>query len=112
MRAPEDEIDGVDSYTKILGPSAAAYVVLALRVLDIGLLALLGRHLGLDAWFFAVLAIALVVCALGVFRYLRSSTPSTAKRMQTVSVLLLLVLDLALTVAIALRYGASWGEPW
>ena len=34
IRAPEEEIEGVDSYTKIFGTYGAAYLVLLIRVID------------------------------------------------------------------------------
>ena len=47
IRAPEDEIEGVDTYTRVFGTYGAAWVVLLIRVIDTALVALVGWHLGL-----------------------------------------------------------------
>ena len=111
MKAPDDEIDGVDSYTKILGTFPAAYAVLTMRVADIGIAAAVGVHLDLGAWFYAVLALALVVCAASVVSFRTRLSSKTAGSMETYSVLLLLILNLSMAVAIALKYGITWGNP-
>ena len=111
MKAPDDEIDGVDSYTKILGTFTAAYAVLAMRVVDVGLAALVGLRLGLSPWFYVVLVLALAVCAASVLSFRVGLSPGTAKRMETYSVLLLLILNLSMAAAIAQEYGIAWGTP-
>lgn len=111
MKAPDDEIDGVDSYTKILGTFTAAYAVLAMRVVDVALAALVGLRLGLSAWFYVVLALALSVCVASVMSFRTNLSSRTAKKMETYSVLLLLILNLSMAVAIALKYGIAWGNP-
>jgi 4-hydroxybenzoate polyprenyltransferase len=62
IRAPEDEIEGVDSYTRVFGTYGAAYIVLLIRVIDTALVALVGWHLGLSPWFYAALVALFLVC--------------------------------------------------
>ena len=57
IRSPDQEIEGVDSYTRIFGTYGAARLVLLIRVIDTGLVALVGRHLGLDMWFYVALVV-------------------------------------------------------
>ena len=111
MKAPDDEIDGVDSYTKILGTFTAAYAVLAMRVIDVALAAAVGLHVGVGSWFYVVLALALAVCAASVIGFRTRLSSRSAKMMETYSVLLLLVLNLSMAAAIAMKYGIAWGNP-
>ncbi len=46
IRVPEEEIEGVDSYTRLFGTYGAAYLVLLIRVIDTGLVTLVALHLG------------------------------------------------------------------
>jgi 4-hydroxybenzoate polyprenyltransferase len=111
MKTPEDEVDGVDSYTKVLGTFTAAYAVLVLRAADVGLAAAVGLHLDVGRWFYVVLAVALAVCAASVVSFRTRLSPKTAKSMETYSVLLLLLLNLSMAVAVWLSYGVAWGNP-
>jgi 4-hydroxybenzoate polyprenyltransferase len=110
MKAPDDEVDGVDSYTKILGTFTAAYTVLALRVVDVGLVAMVGVRLGLSPWFHVVLVLALALCVASVLRFRLKLSSRTAKQMETYSVLLLLIVNLSMAAAIAQEYGIAWGS--
>ena len=69
IRAPEDEIEGLDSYSRVFGTYGAAYAVLAVRVVDTALVAVVGHHLGLSRWFYAALVVLFAVCASGVLHY-------------------------------------------
>lgn len=105
IRAPEQEIDGVDSYTRIFGTYGAAYLVLAIRVVDTALVALVGYHLGLSPWFYAALVGLFVVCLTGFFQYLRDTNARTAKRMETYAGIYIIAFDVILAVEIARRFG-------
>ena len=65
IRAPEDEIEGADTYTRVFGTYGAAWVVLLIRVIDTGLVALVGWHLGLAPWFYVALVALFLVCLVG-----------------------------------------------
>ncbi|HEY7216022.1 MAG TPA: UbiA family prenyltransferase [Thermoanaerobaculia bacterium] len=105
IRAPEDEIEGVDSYTRVFGTYGAAYVVLLIRVIDTGLVALVGWHLGLSPWFYAALVLLFLVCLTGFFQYRFHTNRKTAKRMETYAGMYVIAFDVILAVEIARRYG-------
>ncbi len=105
IRAPEEEVEGLDSYTKVFGTYGAAYVVLLVRVIDTGLVALVGRHIGLGGWFYAALVALFAVCLLGFFQYRLRTSPRTAKRMELYAGMYIVAFDLILAVEIARLYG-------
>lgn len=111
IRAPEEEIDGVDSYTSVFGTFGAAYAVLAVRVVDTALVALVGWHLGLSVWFYVVLIALFGVCMIGFLQYRFNVTPKTARRMETYAGMYVVAFDLLLVVELGRTYGiqfAGW----
>jgi 4-hydroxybenzoate polyprenyltransferase len=107
IRAPEDEIEGVETYTRIFGTYGAAYLVLFLRVIDTALVALVGWHLGLSPWFYAALIALFLVCLVGFFQYRFHTSRKTAKRMETYAGMYIIAFDLILAVEIARRFGVA-----
>ncbi|HEY0511475.1 MAG TPA: UbiA family prenyltransferase [Thermoanaerobaculia bacterium] len=105
IRAPADEIEGVETYTRIFGTYGAAYLVLLLRVIDTGLVALVGWHLGLSPWFYAALVALFLVCLVGFFQYRFDTNRKTAKRMETYAGMYIIAFDLILAVEIARKWG-------
>ncbi len=110
IRAPEQEIDGVDSYTKIIGPYGAAYVVLGIRVVDTVLVALVGLHLGLSRWFFLALIALFLICLVGFFQYRFRTSPKTAKRMEFYAGMYIVAFDLILALEIIRKFGLVLGD--
>lgn len=107
IRAPEDEIEGVETYTRIFGTYGAAWLVLVLRLIDTGLVALVGWHLGLSPWFYAALVALFAVCLVGFFQYRLNTTRKTAKRMETYAGLYIIAFDVILAVEIARKWGLA-----
>jgi 4-hydroxybenzoate polyprenyltransferase len=105
IRAPEDEIEGVDTYTRVFGTYGAAWIVLLIRVIDTGLVALVGWHLGLSPWFYAALVALFLVCLLGFFQYRFQTSRKTAKRMEVYAGMYIIAFDVILAVAIARQWG-------
>ena len=105
IRAPADEIEGVESYTRIFGTYGAAYLVLLIRVIDTGLVALVGWHLGLSAWFYGALVALFLVCLVGFFQYRLDTNRKTAKRMEIYAGMYIIAFDVILAVEIARRFG-------
>lgn len=105
IRAPEQEIEGVDSYTKVFGLYGAAWVVLGIRVVDTVLVALVGHHLGVSGWFYGALVVLFAVCLVGFFQYRFDTNPRTAKRMETYAGMYVIAFDLILAVEIVRRQG-------
>jgi 4-hydroxybenzoate polyprenyltransferase len=110
IRAPGEEIAGVDSYTRRFGTYGAAYVVLGIRVVDTLLVCLVGRHLGLSPGFYAVLALLFAVGMVGFLHYRLRTSPATARRMEFYAGLYVAAFDLALTVELV-RLGPLGGGP-
>lgn len=105
IRAPEQEIEGVDSYTKIFGTYGAAWLVLAIRVVDTAMVALVGYHLGLSVWFYIALVALFGVCLLGFLQYRFQTNAKTAKRMETYAGLYIIAFDLILAIEIVRKFG-------
>lgn len=105
IRAPEQEIEGVDSYTKLLGRYGAAWWVLAMRVIDTALVMLVGWHLQASIWFYLALVLLFVGCLFGFAKYMREQTPKTAGQMETWAGLYIIAFDLILSVELVARYG-------
>lgn len=105
IRAPEEEIDGVDSYSRILGRYGSAYAVLFMRVIDTALVMLVGWHLGLSIWFYALLILLFLICLIGFFQYRFHTTPATARRMEVYAGMYIIAFDLILAVELARQCG-------
>lgn len=107
IRTPAQEIEGVDSYTKIFGTYGAANVVLLVRVIDTGMVALVGWHLRASAWFYVALIVLFCVCLIAYFQYRIQTTPKSAKRMETYAGLYIIAFDLILAVELISRHGVE-----
>ncbi len=103
IRAPEQEIDGVESYTKIFGTFGAAYVVLLIRAIDTALVAAVGWHLGASRWFYIALVALYAVCLFGFFQYRFRPTPRHAKMMEVYAGMYMIVFDLLVAVELYAR---------
>jgi 4-hydroxybenzoate polyprenyltransferase len=110
IRAPEEEKEGIDTYTKRFGTYGAAYLVLAIRVVDTALVTLVGMHVGLSGWFYAWLLILFAVCTIGFFQFRFRTSAVTARRMQTYAGLYIVAFDWALAVELGRKYGLGLSE--
>ncbi|MES1241773.1 MAG: UbiA family prenyltransferase [Acidobacteriota bacterium] len=107
IRAPEDEIEGVATYTRVFGTYGAAWVVLLIRVIDTALVSLVGWHLGLSPWFYATLVALFAVSLVGFWQYRFHTSRKTAKRMETYAGMYIIAFDLILAIEIARKLGIS-----
>lgn len=107
IRAPEDEIEGVETYTRLFGTYGAAWIVLLIRVIDTALVALVGWHLGLAPWFYAALILLFAVCLVGFYQYRYHTNRKTAKRMEVYAGMYIIAFDLILAAAIAAKFGVE-----
>ena len=105
IRAPEQEIEGVESYTQIFGTYGAAYAVLLVRIFDTAIVALVGWHIGASQWFYIALIVLFGVCLVGFFQYRFRTSPQTAKRMETYAGIYIIAFDLILAVELISRMG-------
>lgn len=110
IRAPEDEIEGVDSYTRIFGTYGAAYIVLLIRVVDTAMVSFVGWRLGLSGLFYAVLVALFCVCMMGFLQFRFHTNTRTAKHMETYAGMYIIAFDLTLAVEIVRIYGLEL--PW
>jgi hypothetical protein len=109
IRAPEEEREGVDSYTKVFGTYGAAYLVILIRVIDTGLVTLVARHLQMSLWFYAWLWILFLVCMVGFFQYRLSTSPASARRMELYAGVYVVAFDLALAIELGRTCGVKFG---
>ena len=105
IRAPDDEIEGVDSYTRRCGTYGAAYLVLLTRVISTILVALVAHHLRLSVWFYVLLLLLFVVCLVGFLQFRFRPTPKSARRMEVYAAIYILAFDLALAIELGRQYG-------
>jgi 4-hydroxybenzoate polyprenyltransferase len=105
IRVPEDEIEGVDTYTRIFGTYGAAWVVLLIRMVDTALVSLVGWHLGLSPWFYAALIALFAVSLVGFFQFRFHTNRKTAKRMELYAGMYVIAFDVILAAAIVAQYG-------
>ena len=108
IRAPQDERETVQTYTKVFGTYGAAYAVLGIRIVDTAMVALVGFHLCLPWWFFAVLIVLYCVCLVGFFQYRLNTTRATAKRMEAYAGMYIIAFDITLAIALGARHGLSF----
>ena len=113
IRAPEEEREGVETYTKRLGTYGAAYAVLAVRLIDTAMVALVGWHLGASAWFYVVLVLLYMLCMIGFLQFRFQTSPKTAHRMETYAGLYIIAFDLTMAVELGVRNGVEFsGGLW
>lgn len=105
IRAPEDEIAGLDSYSKIFGTYGAAWLVLGLRVIDTTLVSIVGYAIGVSAWFYLAVVVLLLV-TLGTFVRFRTNTNArSAKALERNAGLYLIAFDLILALELVRMQG-------
>ena len=109
IHTPEDEIEGVDSYTRVFGTYGAAYLVLIIRAVDTGLVCLVAWHLQLSKWFYVWLFILFLVCLVGFFQYRFRTSRVTARRMATYAGFYIVAFDLALAAELVRAHGIQVG---
>lgn len=105
IRAPEDEIDGVDSYTRLFGIYGAAWMVLGIRVVDTVLVSIVGWHLGVSRWFYGFLVVLFLVCMIGFLQYRLRTSSVTARRMELYAGIYVIAFDVALAVELIRQHG-------
>lgn len=105
IRAPEEERDGVQTYTRLLGTYGAAWAVLAVRLVDTGLVMAVAWHLGLGSWFYWALIALYAVCLVGFLDYRLRTSPASARRMESYAGLYIVAFDLLLAVELVRLHG-------
>lgn len=105
IRAPEDEVPGLESYSRIFGTYGAAWIVLALRIIDTTLVSIVGHAIGVGAWFY-VAVVALLLVTLGTFvRFRRNTNARSARALERNAGLYLIAFDLILAAELVRMQG-------
>ena len=105
IRAPQDEVEGLDSYSKIFGTYGAAWIVLGLRLVDTTLVSVVGWHIGVSAWFYVAVAVLFLV-TLGTFiRFRVNTTTASAKALERNAGIYLIAFDLILAIELIRMNG-------
>jgi 4-hydroxybenzoate polyprenyltransferase len=107
IRAPEDEREGIETYSHIFGTYNAARIVLGIRVVDTAMVAFVGYHLSLPLWFYGALIGLFILCLFGYVRFRRQTTARNAQRLETYAGLYIIAFDLILALAIIGRNGLA-----
>jgi 4-hydroxybenzoate polyprenyltransferase len=105
IRVPEDEVEGLDSYSRLFGTFGAAYLVLWNRVISTVLVAVVAVHLGLSIWFYVLLLTLFLACLFGFFQYRFQASAKTARRMEIYAAIYIVAFDLALAVELGRTFG-------
>lgn len=105
IRAPQDEIEGLDSYSKIFGTYGASWIVLGLRLIDTTLVSIVGYFIGVSPWFYVAVT-TLFLVTLGTFiRFRLNTSTRTAKALERNAGIYLIAFDLILAVELIRLHG-------
>jgi 4-hydroxybenzoate polyprenyltransferase len=105
IRAPQDEIEGLDSYSKIFGTYGAAWLVLGLRLIDTTLVSIVGYHIGVSPWFYGAIALLFLVTLVTFVRFRLNTTSASAKALERNAGLYLIAFDLILAIELIRMNG-------
>lgn len=108
IRAPQDELEGVESYSSRFGYRRAAQLVLGVRCIDTGLVFLVGAKLGLGPLFFLSLLGLFVLTTVSYKNFVDHPSRKSAKLLEIVAGMYILAFDIILAAAIAERFGVTW----
>ncbi|QDU55099.1 UbiA family prenyltransferase [Aeoliella mucimassa] len=108
IRAPEAEIEGVDTYSSLFGPRVAATTVLVIRVIDTGMVAAVGYHLQLSMWFYLALIVMFLATLTSYVAFIRQMTAKAAKHLERVAGLYIIAFDLALAIELIRKFGVTF----
>ncbi len=111
IRMPEDEIEGVDSYSGHLGIFTAGYVALALRVLNTILAWIVGITLGLGLFYYAGLIVLFLACLGGLLHFRLAPSRRTAKRLEAYGGGYIVLFYFVLAAELFRIYGVTMGGP-
>ncbi len=82
IRTEEDEIEGVNSYSKEFGIYNAGYVVLVLRILNTVIAWIVGVYLKLGMFYYIGLVVLFLLCLFGLLRFRFNTNRKTAKDLE------------------------------
>ncbi|WP_353195708.1 UbiA family prenyltransferase [Parapedobacter defluvii] len=96
IRAPDNEAEGVLTYTHQLGTARAAWIWLVILFITCVLAVFAAGYAGYGTVAFAVLGVVFVVCSLPAWYFLRGFSPKSAKAIEYASALWTIAMYLSL----------------
>ncbi len=105
IRAPEQEIEGVETYSTIFGTYGAAWLVLFIRIIDTALVAYVGYALGFGTFFYVAIALLYLACVVGFLQFRIMTTPRSAKMMEVYAGVYMIVFDILVAVELGRTRG-------
>ena len=105
IRAPHDEIEGLDSYSKIFGTYGAAWIVLGLRLIDTTLVSIVGFQIGVSPWFYGAIGLLFVITLVTFVRFRLNTTTASAKALERNAGIYLIAFDLILAIELIRMNG-------
>jgi 4-hydroxybenzoate polyprenyltransferase len=109
IRMPEDEIEGVSSYSKEFGMFKAANVVLVLRVLNTILAWIVGIYLHLGTFYYAGLIVLFFVTLYGLLRFRFNPTRKTAAKLEAYGGGYIILFYFVLAAELFRTHGVTFG---
>jgi len=109
IRLPEDEIEGVDSYSGHLGLFTAGYVAMGLRVLNTGLAWLVGVYLELGVFYYVGLVAIFFVSLFGLVHFRLRPTRQTARRLEAYAGGYIILFYFVLAAELLRTHGLEFG---
>lgn len=109
IRLPEDEIEGVSSYSKEFGMFTASYVVLGLRVLNTILAWIVGIYLHLGTFYYVGLIILFFITLYGLLRFRFNPTRKTAKNLEAYGGGYIILFYFVLAAELFRTHGVTFG---
>ena len=111
IKAPEDERDTIDSYTKVFGTTRAPIVVLFLLTAGVVFLGLLlGKVFpqGVELWWYGILVATLLPAAMALLRFRKQPSAAAAKKCEGMVALAMLAGYVILLAGIWVERGVTW----
>jgi len=108
IRLPEDEIEGVSSYSKAFGMFAACYVVMGLRILNTLLAGMIGFYLKLGPLYYVGLIVLFLMTLLGLLHFRLHPTRQTAKNLEAYGGGYIIFFYLVLAAELVRTHGLSF----
>jgi hypothetical protein len=109
IRMPEDEIEGVDSYSGHLGLFTAGYVAMTLRVLNTVLAWIVGVYLGLGWFYYTGLIILFLGTLVGLLNFRLAPSRQSAKRLEAYGGAYIVLFYFVLAVELFRIHGVVFG---
>ena len=109
IRMPEDEIEGVSSYSAEFGMFTAGYVVLFLRILNTVLAWIVGIYLHLGVFYYAGLLFLFLGTCVGLLRFRLHPSRKTAAQLESYGGAYIILFYFVLAAELVRTHGVTFG---